>query len=114
MERHQVKNCWEIKKCGRQESGAGNQDINVCPAASNEACDGINRGRNGGRICWAITGTLCGGQAQGIFALKIDSCLKCEVLQAVSEEEGPDFVLRPEEILPEHLRVPIARKKRTK
>ncbi len=50
----------------------------------------MNGGKNGGRACWAITGTLCGGQAQGTFASKVGNCLKCEFYQLVGAEEGPN------------------------
>jgi hypothetical protein len=110
MARRQTNNCWEIKKCGREPSGTNADSLGVCPAATNEACEGLNHGKNAGRICWAVSGTLCGGVVQGIFALKIDTCLRCEVFRMVSDEEGHDFILRPEEILPDHLRVPSAKK----
>ncbi len=83
-------NCWEFKKCGREPGGAKAKELGVCPAATEERTDGVNGGRNGGRACWAITGTLCGGKAQGTFASKVGNCLKCEFYQTVGAEEGPN------------------------
>jgi len=52
--------CWEMKKCG---------EVN-CPAYKNTC----------GR-CWLIAGTLCGGEVQGKYALKYETCCECEVYQ---------------------------------
>jgi len=82
-------NCWEYKKCGREPNGLKVAEFGVCPAALETRTDGINFGKNGGRSCWAITGTLCGGSVQGSFAVKLGNCLKCEFYQLVGLEEGP-------------------------
>jgi hypothetical protein len=84
-------NCWEFKKCGREPGGAKAADLGVCPAAANAGAAGINEGRNGGRICWALTGTLCGGRVQGTFAEKLLNCMDCEFYQLVKAEEGANF-----------------------
>jgi len=52
--------CWEKNQCVTPD----------CPAYSNDC----------GR-CWLIAGTLCGGEAQGKFALKYKNCIACEVYQ---------------------------------
>jgi len=52
--------CWEIKNC----------DNRLCPAYMNSC----------GR-CWIIAGTMCGKCAEGTFATKYKSCMKCEVFQ---------------------------------
>jgi hypothetical protein len=83
-------NCWEFKKCGREPGGAKSVELGVCPAATDARLDGTNSGRNGGRACWVISGTLCGGQLQGTFAAKVGNCLKCEFYQLVGQEEGPN------------------------
>ena len=72
------KNCWEMKMCGRQPGGGNAEQLGVCPAATETSVHGMNSGFNGGRVCWAVTGTLCGGEVQGTFAKKIGNCLKCE------------------------------------
>lgn len=53
-------NCWEKQKCVKEG----------CPAFMNSC----------GR-CWLIAGTMCGECAEGDFALKYRSCMKCDVFQ---------------------------------
>jgi hypothetical protein len=85
-------NCWEFKKCGRQPGGVKVAELGVCAASIATKVDGINCGKNGGRACWPIAGTLCGGNVQGSFAEKLGNCLKCEFYQLVGAEEGPNHV----------------------
>lgn len=88
------KNCWEMKKCGREPGGAKTASIGVCPAASDSSTNGLNGGKNGGRICWAVAGTFCGGKVQGDYAQKSVSCMSCEVFKQVkAEEESEKFLL---------------------
>ncbi len=82
-------NCWEYKKCGREPGGAKAKELGICPAAVENRLDATNSGKNGGRACWAITGTLCGGKVQGTFASKLGNCLQCEFYKLVGGEEGP-------------------------
>ncbi len=86
-------NCWEIKKCGRGPGGNKISELGVCPAASDTSGNGINGGKNGGRICWALAGTFCGGKVQGNFAQKLVSCMSCEVFKLVKNEESYEFML---------------------
>lgn len=81
-------NCWEFKKCGRQEGGAKAAVEGKCPAAFETRLDGVHGGVNGGRSCWVIAGSMCGGQRQGTFAQKYENCQKCDFYQAVKLEEG--------------------------
>jgi tRNA A-37 threonylcarbamoyl transferase component Bud32 len=81
-------NCWEVMMCGREEGGKNSTELGVCPAAADPSFDGINSGKCGGRICWAVAGTFCGGCVQGSFADKRPSCLNCDFYQMVQEEEG--------------------------
>jgi hypothetical protein len=81
-------NCWEIKKCGREPNGTMNKELGVCPATVASSHDGVNNGKNAGRICWAIVGTFCGEKIQGTFAQKGISCMSCDVFKRVKEEEG--------------------------
>jgi hypothetical protein len=83
------KNCWEIKKCGREVDGANAEELGICPAALETCADGLNGGMNGGRACWAIAGTFCGGVAQGTFASKLGTCIACDFFKQVAAEEGP-------------------------
>jgi len=86
-------NCWEINKCGREPGGSKAGKLGVCPAALDTSSDGINGGKNGGRICWVIAGTFCGGNVQGTFAKKQISCMSCEVFKQIKAEEGSEFSL---------------------
>lgn len=86
-------NCWEFKNCGRQPGGAKVSELGVCPSASEVSSNGLNRGKNAGRICWAVTGTFCGGKVQGTFAQKQLSCLTCDFYMKVKAEEGTNFRL---------------------
>jgi len=83
-------NCWEITQCGREPGGIKTAELEVCPAALDTSCNGINSGKNAGRICWAIAGTFCGGEVQGSFAEKRVSCLGCEVFKQVKAEEDSE------------------------
>ncbi|MDA8432033.1 MAG: GGDEF domain-containing protein [Nitrospiraceae bacterium] len=52
--------CWEKKNCSNKGCPAhGNRDVR----------------------CWLVAGTMCGGKAQGEFAIKYKSCTECEVYQ---------------------------------
>ncbi len=85
------KNCWEYKLCGREEGGINSEELGVCPASSSKDFEGRNSGENGGRYCWRLAGTFCGGKIQGTMARKIMNCIECEVLQKIKEEEGLIF-----------------------
>ncbi len=84
-------NCWEYKNCGRQPGGTKTAELGVCPAASDATHDGVHNGINGGRFCWRLSGTLCGGEIQGTFASKLANCTTCEFYNHVKEEEGEQF-----------------------
>ncbi len=86
-------NCWEAKGCGRQPGGAKAVDLGVCPAATAMAMNRLNGGLNGGRLCWAVAGTLCGGKVQGTYAQKLTACSGCEFYRSVRREEGTAFRL---------------------
>ena len=89
-----VLNCWEHKGCGLGPGGARVAELGMCPAAAEVFCDGMNRGRNGGRLCWAIPGTPCeDGGVTGDFRSKIERCKKCGFFRRVKWEEGCHFQL---------------------
>ena len=81
-------NCWEIKKCGRQIGGEKIKELGTCPAAHDLSLNGIHGGRNGGRSCYAVAGTFCGGKVQGSFATKLTNCMQCDVYKLIIKEEG--------------------------
>ncbi len=80
-------NFWQVMACGREQGGKNAADLGVCPAAADQSYDGINPGKFGGRICWAVAGTYCGGWVQGSFAEKRPSCLTCAFYQMVQEQQ---------------------------
>ncbi len=86
-------NCWEIKQCGREPGGVNVTALGVCPAATEMPAHGFNGGECGGRICWAIGGTFCGGIVQGSSAQKIASCMLCPFFKQVRQEEGEHFLI---------------------
>ena len=90
------RNCWEARKCGREPGGTNAQEQGVCPAASDGSCDGINDGRNAGRLCWVVAGTLCEGRIQGTYAERISTCRDCSFFREVKYEQGCYFqMLKP-------------------
>ena len=60
-------NCWEFKKCGREEGGANVAEFGVCPAYPKN-----------GNCCARVAGTYCGGEVQGEFATKLANCMDCD------------------------------------
>jgi CRP-like cAMP-binding protein len=81
-------NCWEFMGCRRQPGGADADKDGICIAAADSSYDGINSGKNAGRVCWAVAGTCCDGEIQGTFAEKRDSCTSCPFYRLVQEEES--------------------------
>lgn len=86
-------NCWEFKKCGRQEGGEHVHDLGVCPAATEQRLNGVHVGKNAGRACWVVAGTMCGGKVQGTFAHKYENCETCDFFKAVKKEESSKYQL---------------------
>lgn len=87
------KNCWEAKNCGRQAGGTKAGELGICPASTNTTLNGKNNGKNAGRYCWKVAGTLCGGKVQGTSAQKTMNCAACEFFKQVRQEEGAAFAL---------------------
>ncbi|MBF0162916.1 MAG: hypothetical protein HQM01_00205 [Magnetococcales bacterium] len=53
-----MKNCWEKNKCGREPGGSKEAKLGTCPVATFEVADGFLGGKNGGRACIFIVGSL--------------------------------------------------------
>lgn len=87
------KNCWEYWKCGREPGGRNVDTLGVCPASTHIQSDGTNGGKNAGRCCWVVAGTLCDDEVDGVFAEKFENCLKCPFYLAVERQEGRFFAL---------------------
>ena len=86
------KNCWDHKSCGRQPGGQKVAELGVCPVTTATSANGMNRGRNAGRACWVVSGSLCGGKVQGTFATKLGNCMACDFYKTVKAEEGSAYV----------------------
>ncbi|MBF0459257.1 MAG: hypothetical protein HQK99_15310 [Nitrospirae bacterium] len=84
-------NCWKYNKCGREDGGVKILELGVCPTASETRLDGFHGGRNAGRSCWAIAGTLCGGKTRGTIANKLKDCTLCNFHQLVIKEEENNY-----------------------
>ncbi len=85
------KNCWEFKKCGREPGGAHSHELGVCPAATETRLDGVHHGKNGGRACWVVAGTMCRGEVRGKFAQTFETCLICDFHNKVKREEKGNY-----------------------
>jgi hypothetical protein len=93
-------NCWEFKECGREPGGSKVSEFGVCPAAIDKKVNGIHDGINGGRCCWALAGTLCGGVVQGTFSKKMLDCMVCDHYKTVFKDEKSSVNYKtPAEIL---------------
>jgi hypothetical protein len=84
-------NCWEAHRCGREPGGPRVSQLGVCPAATQRSAAGVNGGDAAGRVCWAVSGTLCGGKVCGTHAEKRLTCLNCTFYKQVAAEEGLAF-----------------------
>jgi len=73
-----LQNCWEIKNCGREKNGIHVSDLGECVASK----QGL------GHSCWAIAGTLCGGEVQGTAAQKEGNCIVCDVYKLYNRLHG--------------------------
>lgn len=89
------KNCWEFMHCGREPGGERVSELGVCPASTEKRLDGTHHGKNAGRSCWVVAGTLCKGEVQGLFAKKYKQCSECRFYIHVRDEELPDFTMAP-------------------
>ncbi len=85
-------NCWEYKECGREPGGKMTETRGICPAASEARFNGVHGGKNAGRACWVVAGTLCGGKPQGTFAQKQGTCEHCDFFKKVKDEEKESFM----------------------
>ncbi len=86
------KNCWEFKGCGQQRTG-GNNSSEKCPVPEMTSADGINGGKNAGRVCWLIANTMCKGDSEGAFEAMIRVCRECDFYKLVKSEGGKTVML---------------------
>ncbi len=90
-----TQNCWEYLKCGREPGGIAAEREGVCPAAISQDLDSVNGGRNGGRICWAVSGTNCQESTRGKCNARF--CILCPFFNKVKKEQekAGEFHLLP-------------------
>ena len=93
--RPRKENCWEYMQCGREPGGHRVDELGVCAAATDRRFDGVNGGKNAGRCCWGVAGTLCNGKGDGVFVEKFGNCVKCPFYLDVERHEGRFFELFP-------------------
>jgi diguanylate cyclase (GGDEF)-like protein len=85
-----LKNCWEVKNCGREQGGARVDELGICPAYPDR-----------GHSCWLVTGTLCGDEVQGTFAQKEMNCLQCKTYKLYNIWSGTEKLQLVSECVPE-------------
>ena len=73
--------------------------------------NGINGGKNAGRICWLISNTMCNGEAGASFEEMIKTCRKCDFYKLVKEEEGDKLSLPLDLIKEAHEKTKLRSKK---
>ncbi len=84
-------NCWEFNNCGKNPSSKGAKENGECPTEKFVEFEGTNKGKNGGRYCWRVPGTLCNvhdGKTIPNWADKMKDCIHCEFFKKVRQEEG--------------------------
>jgi hypothetical protein len=88
-------NCWEALKCGLEPGGTKAKIFGTCIAATEDALDGVNSGKNAGRACWALLGTLCHEEGrpkqQDTYSQKLKRCTQCRFFELVAIQEGRNF-----------------------
>ncbi len=87
----QALNCWEYKHCGREPGGMHSDELGICPAAKDRRLDRVHGGKNAGRACWVVAGTLARGNVEGTCAREYDNCAMCDFYKLVKAEEGRYF-----------------------
>lgn len=99
-------NCWEYMLCGREPGGFAVRKFGACPAATDARFDGVHRGKNAGRTCWTVAGSVRKEEIHCQFAAKAKNCGACDFYEIVRKEEGdkllPTIFLI--QILEEHTR----------
>lgn len=95
MKREEQKkmNCWEYMKCGRELGGFNVEKGNECIASIATMADGVNGGKNAGRCCWAVAGSLTMGKPLCVKANEYNDCLLCLFFKKVEDEEDRNFSL---------------------
>lgn len=72
-------------KCGKQD---GTDKSDVCPIAAEKSANGLNGGKNGGRLCWIIADAHPATWRSCSIKGRKDPCFSCEFRFKVMMEEG--------------------------
>jgi hypothetical protein len=86
-------NCWDFKRCNRNMENKRVKELISCPVFTETRLNGINGGKNGGRSCWLIPGTLCGRRIQRSLISKSLTCKLCDFKSFVLREENSNCVV---------------------
>jgi hypothetical protein len=84
-------NCWEFKKCGRTPYEGPIDEKKICPVSVDVRLEGIHGGKNAGRACWVVAGSMCDGKLQGSTSQKFGDCFKCSFYKALRQEEKEHY-----------------------
>jgi hypothetical protein len=87
------RNCWDYYRCRKQSEGNHVKEHDVCPAYFETKLHGIHDGKNGGRACWIVAGTKCGGRIKRTLVPKFIVCKLCGFKKIVISEESQNFVV---------------------
>ncbi len=90
----QPENCWDKLHCGRTPGGRNEKEYGLCPTYLAEHLSGTNRGKAGGRSCFAIDGTFTQILTSSIAGFRRYSCSSCPQLRCIIEQEGKGFTGR--------------------
>ena len=86
-------NCWEFTKCELQHGKEKAEAFGVCPVTAATEYDGINSGKNAGRCCWKVNGTLCELNFRDNRFAKFIHCISCDFFKLVQKEEDKNFTI---------------------
>lgn len=90
----EIKNCWEYMGCFRKPGDNQVSESGKCPVPMEKKFDGVNRGKNAGRFCWAVPKASDQDKTQEEHAVRFFSCcMKCPFYREVERQEGRYFIL---------------------
>lgn len=90
-------NCWEFKKCKKEDQPDENSN-DYCCIPFDQSMDKLFEGKNGGRVCWGLIGTCCGSKRQKSITEKLDLCSKCDFYKFLKIDD-PEFRNKKKEIM---------------
>lgn len=85
-----MKNCWEKMQCGREPGGAREAKLGTCPVAEFVMADGFLGGKNGGRACIFIVGSLAPAERANTCTHLVNharrECFQCDFFRALKRK----------------------------